>query len=419
MIITNSTEKLTYKIYESYIDKKRRGKTPNHYIPTPYFAAVVDTMAGYMFQNVKYEPKTETDQGFAESLNDILADNNADIKDMQTGTYALTYNSGVELVYTDEASNIKFATFDSVDWIIVYTDDIEPSVFCGIWMQKSLDPDYTHYLDVFYADEWQKLKYNSSGAVIVEREPSTALIFDECPVVEYKANIVSNQSPFHCVLHYVSALDAVISGNSNEIDRLTDALLIMSQKFTDEELDHMEEIRAIMGLEKEDRAEYIQKDTSPEFRRYVTEFLVNEIHKHSHVIDWYAPDSGLSGQVSAKALRTRLFDMDMYSQQIEKQYREGAEKRVRLISQLMSPQRLPDGEVNIIYNRTMPSELLDIVQALSNVDFISKQTKYEILGIDAEEEAARLDEEREKTMSMFALPGPESEDEEDEQEETN
>ena len=71
-------------------------------------------------------------------------------------------------------------------------------------------------------------------------------------------------------------------------------------------------------------------------REYVSELLVREIHKHSHVIDWYSDD--ILGEASAKALRTRLFDMDMYSKRLEMVFREGAYKRISLIGEMLSIQ---------------------------------------------------------------------------------
>ena len=43
-------------------DRNMRRKTPNNFVPTPYYATLVDTLSGYMFQNVQYEPKTEDDK---------------------------------------------------------------------------------------------------------------------------------------------------------------------------------------------------------------------------------------------------------------------------------------------------------------------------------------------------------------------
>lgn len=400
--------------------KKERKKTPANYVPTPYYATVVDTMAGYMFQNVQYESANEA---AALALWDIMAANGQPIKDMQTGTYSLAYNRGVELVYSEgDNADIKFTSFDPAEWIIIYNDLIEPVVWCGIQVQKSLNPDYDYTLSVWYKNLYErydfKLGQDKQGADITLLS-SRALYFDECPVISYDAEIIGEQSPFHCVITYIKALDALITGNSDEIERLTDALLILTQTLEQKDLDQITELKAIMNVKAEDRAEYIQKDTTPAFREYVSKFLVQEIHKHSHVIDWYSPDSGLSGQVSAKALKTRLFDMDMYSKRIELIYLKGAQKRIRLLQKLMAAKSLPVADIDIIYNRTIPSDFEDKLQAFVNVDYISRRTKWEKLGLDADQEEERLAEEKRNAIDMFQLSmTPGGQDEENNQDNT-
>ncbi len=374
-------------------DREIRGKTPNNFVPTPYYATLVDTLAGYMFQNVQYEPKTESDKTYAEKLNEILNNNNYDVKEMQTGIRALTYNQGVEMVYTQgDDKEIKYSTFDPRQFIFIFDNKIEPEIFCAIRVFHSSVKDYDYYIDVIYNDEWQYYKMKAND--IKERKEPTELLFKENPVILYNSQIVGNNAPFHTIISYIDALDYLMSGNSNELQKLFDAVLVLGKKIKDEDKDSMDEWKFIDGMKKEDRAEFLEKTNDPAFRQYISGLLINEIHKHGHVIDWYAPDTGLTGEVSAKAMRTRLFDMDMNSQKVEKIYKEGAEKRIRLINQILElKSNVKTGEVNIIYNRTVPSEIEDKLTALNGITFISDRTKLELSGIDYEQEKKRIDEE--------------------------
>ena len=111
--------------------------------------------------------------------------------------------------------------------------------------------------------------------------------------------------------------------------------------------------------------------------------------------------------------------MDIFSKRIEKIYQEGAQKRVRLIKSLMYAKQevYADGEVNIIFNRTLPSDILDMVEAFKGVDFVSKKTIWEFMGIDAAEEEARLAEERDAAMEFMEFSfGSEGNSEDDEDE---
>lgn len=395
-------ESLNPEMLKRYTDKLQRNKTPNHFVPTGYYGTIVETMAGYLYQNVQY---VSDDKQFSESLKEILDYNEIDVIDMETGIRALTYNKAAEIVYTvgdENNTQIEVVGIDPRQMIFVYNSDIKPQMICGIYIIKSPSPDFDYYVDVIYSDEWQY--YTIKDNVIAEREPSRPLYFSQCPVIEYRTESLNNNSSFNKVIPYIDALDFIMSGNSNEVSRLVDALLVIGKIIKDEDLEHMEEWKVLQGMKTEDRAEYLTKDMSPQFREYVSKLLIQEIHKHSHVIDWYSPDSGMSGDVSGKALITRLFDMDMFSKRIEKVYKRGAYKRIDLISELMSKKSMPVSEdYKIVFNRTLPNMTVDTAVAIKDVAFLSNKTKMELSGIDYETEKERLEDEKEETIEISQL----------------
>ena len=386
-------ESMNSAMLARYQDKKRRNKTPNNFVPTGYYSTIIDSMAGYMFNNVQYNSDTDNIGDF---LN-ILKTNDIEVKDMETGIRALAYNKAAEIVYTvGDSTNvkIKFTSIDPRQMIFVYDDAIEPVMICGIYIRKSSSKNYDYLIDVIYADSWEY--YTMKDYKILSKDIPRQLFFSECPVVEYRTELLNDNSSFHKILPYIDALDIIMSGNSNEIDRLVDALLVLGRIVQDDDLKNMEEWKVLEGMKTEDRAEYITKDMSPQFREYVSKLLIQEIHKHSHVIDWYSPDSGLTGDVSAKALVTRLFDMEMYSQRLEKIYRRGSQKRIRLISELMGIMSLNVDDIAIKYNRTLPNMMIDTAQALKDVPFIDDETKRELCGLDNDMIKKRIENQAEE-----------------------
>jgi SPP1 family phage portal protein len=382
------------ELVKRWADRKYRGKTPNNFVPTAYYCTIVDSMAGYMFQNVQYSGE---DEGFIELLNEILEQNDISIVDMITGVRALAFNKACELIYTtgdENAVEIKFVDLDPRQVILIYNTEIKPVLTCGIIINQSYKKEFDYNIDVIYKDEWQY--YTMKDEILKEREIPRALIFSECPIIEYKTEVLNDNSSFHSVIPYIDALDYIVTGNSNEIEKLVDAILVLGKRVKDEELQHMDEWKVLQDMKTEDRAEYITKDMSPAFREYVSKLLIQEIHKHSHVIDWYSPDTGLTGAVSAKALQTRLFDMNMYSQRIEKIFRRGAEKRIRLITELMNIKSMGEGKCEIIYNRTLPNDTEDKVVAWNNITFVDTQTKVEQCGLDWDVIKERLAEEQQE-----------------------
>lgn len=392
----NDPEKQQISMYSQYYqaenpplvkkikDRYYRGKSPNNFVPTAYYTTVVDSMAGYLFSDVEYK----TSEGYQEVIKKILDDNKQAIKDMKLGVQGMAYNRAVELVYADESAEPMFSVLNPESVIPIYTEDIEPILYAVIWVRGR---DKDKIVDVIYADEWQY--YRIEKGSISEREDPRQLFFSECPVVIYETQIIGCKPPFHQIIPYIDALDWLISGNSNEIERLVDALLVLGNKVSKEDLDHMDEWKALQNVKSDMRAEYLTKDMSPQFREYVSKLLIQEIHKHAHVVDWYNPDSGLSGATSGKALLTRMFDMDMYSNRIEKVFREGTEKRLKLIGEIQSKKGVKVEPVTVNFKRNRMTDVEEKIVALSQAVFLSAQTKIEEAGFDYEVEKERLEAE--------------------------
>jgi SPP1 family phage portal protein len=394
-----SGEVAAIKYYESYYDvhnaplkdrikdRERRNKKPNNFVPTAYYKTVVDSMAGYLFSEIVYK----SEDGFQEKLREYLSSQDVEVKDMANGIESLALNKAIEYVYTvgDKNVDVKFSRLNPKSVALIYTAEIEPTLFCGIWCHDYKDNDYT--LDVIYSDSVVTYKVHDDIITLGEYKQ---LPFDEVPICLYETQVIGDMPPFHQILAYIDALDGLISGNSNEIDRIVDAILVLGKALPQEAIDHMDEWKVLQGMRAEDRAEYLTKDMSPAFREYVSKLLIQEIHKHSHVVDWYNPDTGISGATSGKALKTRLFDMDVYSKRIEKIYRRGIKKRIRLISSAWANMygEKPE-EVEVVFKRTMINDFEDKVQALTNATFLSSQTKVEEAGLNWETEKERLSEE--------------------------
>jgi len=378
-------------------DKAARNKTPNNWIPTAYYSTIVDTLSGYMFADVQYMTDSQ-------DFKEVLKNNNVMIKDMNAGIRSLAYNKATEIVYTTgdgiNGFEIKFSQIDPRQVILVFNKDIEPKLFCAIRVMLT-DKDYDYKIDVIYNDLWSSHYIKGETISLIESKP---LYFKECPVVFYFADDMAILSVFNKIIPYINALDFLITGNANDIEKLSDAILILTKILKDSDLKNLEELKAIMDVAPEERAEYLTKNTDPSFREYASKLIIQEIHKHSHVVDWYSPDSGLSGEISAKAMKTRLFDMDMFSKKVEMVYRIGAEKRIRLINDcLFKKGKQTADDVEIIFNRTLPDDFLDTMTALNPITYISDKTKLELSNIDVEEEIKRIDEQKTANMERFNI----------------
>lgn len=382
-------------------DRKYRGKSPNNEIPTAYYSSVVDSMAGYLFSSVKYQGREEQDAAYVEALQSVLDANGIEIKDMATGVRALAYNKAYELIYTvgdGTTTQIKIASLDPESVFCIYNNDIEPKMICGVRFLKGESKEEKYKLDVIYADEWQRYSITTakSGEQIVAID-SKPLFFPACPVIEYNTEVITDNAPFAVIIPYIDSLDVLLSGNMNDSERLADAYLVLGKLLKDEDRKHLDQIAAFEGFKQEDRAEFISKNNDPAFREYLTKLFTTEIYRHAHVVDWYGVDA-TQGNVSAKALKTRLFDMDMYSKRIEKVYRLGMKKRMELINFLMILLGYPVGVADVVFERTMPNDQDERILAVNPATFISDTTKQEYCGFDPEIEKERMEEQKAEAM---------------------
>jgi len=65
---------------------------------------------------------------------------------------------------------------------------------------------------------------------------------------------------------------------------------------------------------------------------------------------------------------------------------------------------MPTGDINIIFKRTEPNMVLDTLQALKDIPFISDETKREIAGIDEKKEKDRLESAAEEIDITTLIP---------------
>jgi SPP1 family phage portal protein len=370
-------------------DMKKR--TPNWCVPTAYFSTVIDTHAGYLFSNVQYDSKNDE---YEAHIQEILDANNVSVKDMKAGLNALTFNRAYELVYTVgdgenlKGTQIKFAPLDPLSVVPIYSDTIEPELVAIVWFRESSGAKLADYIT---ATEWTQFRAEKDKDNYTQID-TRDLPFSMCPVVEYRSEMIGDTSPFDSVVSYIEALDWAITGNSNEIDRIVDAILLLGKKLSPDDRDHLNEIKTLEDISKDEiTPQFLEKNLSPEFRKYVTDLLIQEIYRHSHTVDWHTQ---MEGEASAKALKIKLFDMDMYSKRIEKVFIEGTKKRLDLIMELV---RLRDNlqpeQFTISFERTLPTDNETLIQVLTGVDWISNQTKQEWVGLNSDIEQERLNGE--------------------------
>jgi SPP1 family phage portal protein len=403
-------------LFRQWQAKKDKHKMPNWCIPTAYYSTLVDSMSGYMFSNVVYSDDTEIEESedgeeqedseFSVILNDTFKKLNIDTVDIKTGIRALAFNKGCEIVYTTgdkiNKPEIHVVSVDPRQMMFIYNNDIEPKVLYGVRI-VAIDEEiggrkFKYVVDFISKDTWISYKISDTDEIIVnpDFEPRT-LYWSECPCIEYNTETLNDNTAFHQVIPLIDGLDAVITGNANELDKLAEAILIISSQLTDEQKKTLNDMKLIEGATKDDVNQFLQRQIDPEFRRYLSDLLIREIHKHSHVIDFYSPDNGAQGDASGKALKVRMVDMNMFCDRVEKSVKLGWQKRIALFKEFFNKAMSMSNDeqyVDIVFNRTRIVGVEDIAPLLSTVTFMSETSKQKYSGLDPKEEKKNFEKEK-------------------------
>lgn len=401
------------ELQAQYDRKRHANKTPNWLVPTAYFPTLVDSLSGYMYNDVKYVPDEDA-KDISEPILDSFKKINRDILDMETGAHLLAFGKAYEIVYTigngTETPDIDCISVDPRQMFIIYDNAVRPNAIMGIRILVDPDDEEGKYLvDSITATRWDSYKINKEDEITINNNgKNEQLYWTECPCIEFNPEVINGNSAFHSIIPTIAAMDALVTGNQNEVDKLADAILTLSKKLDEKELENMQWLKVIDGMDKGDIVAYVQRQIDPTFREYLTRFLDNQIHKHSHVVDMYNPETGINGVASGKALKMRLLDMEMNAMRIEKNSKTGWAKMLRLFRSFFSvTMRIENkGDIDIVMNRVEIPDLETIAQMLEPVTFISKKTKQEYAGLDPVEEEKRLEEEKEKGTDITDMLNP-------------
>lgn len=397
----------------AYAKNAAKGVKPNHVLPSAYASTLTDTAAGFSFSDVIY--KGQDDDEYVRSFNEFMYANDGNIKNYRLGQQQLGYGLSYAIHYVDKTpngNNYRFEVINDPRTIIaVFGTRLNSILQCFLHI-TALKKGY--YVEVYYNDiieEWQIENVN--------RIKDFKLISDTrvndygMPPLEYYYNnfdpMVIN-SVFQKVKPYIAAVDAILTGTWNEIEKHAKAILVAMRKFKQGDMNNMKNKRvlSVSSKEESDATKFLTKEVQFEYIEWYYKALVQEIHKHTHILDYQNPEANLLGGESGKALKYRHIDMMNLANRIEMYNRKGQYQRIKLFNAITKKSK-DYKNIDIVYKRTLPDDLEERVEAVNKAVFLSNYTKAEQAGFDPEEEAKRLNQERSVMADSIQNLGGENE----------
>lgn len=383
------------------VDEKSR---PNNKLVNNHAKYITDVANGYFLgMPVTYNSK---DTNYNKSLQDIFEKNNESDENSEMGKQCGIKGICYELLYLNEAGEIKFKYVKAEEGFLVYDDTIEENVMFGVryYLTKNiLTNEEITKIEVYTA---------STGMYYEKRDSVTALIsetphyFQEVPLIEY-INNEEQQGDFEQVITLINAYNDSQSNTANDFEYFSDAYLVLSGMSGTESTDIAEmKKQRVLLVDENGQAAWLTKEINDQATENYKNRLQKDIHLLSNVPK--LTDEDFAGNLSGVALRFKLWGLEQLAVNKERKFKSSLQQRLKIITNILNIKGnvFDYSTVDISFYRNIPQNILEIVQMVTSIgDTVSEQTKLEQLPFvdDVQEEIKRKEEEYQKKLDEYQM----------------
>ena len=368
---------------------------PNTKIAIPYASYIADNFTSYFVG--KAITINSPNEDLLSIMVDMLKKNEFDSQNISIARDMAIYGLGAELLYIDEAKQIRFARLEPTSIIPIYTTDIEEELLYCIRFydeQDILSNEVTTYIEVYSAEAVTTYKKNMSGTTLIG---TIEHHFGKVPINIYKNNDTAT-GDFEKVIPLIDALDLAMADTSNGIQFFNDCYMLFKgvDNLEPEEIQAMKENRviAVSGIDGQQvDVSFLTKTSNDLEMENFKNRLVQEIHKQSKMPN--IEEVANKSHVSASAVRMSLLSTEQVVAIKEKEFAKSLTRKFSLIINILNMLggNYSVEELTITFNRNVPQAIETMADAISKlVGIVSKETILEQLPIvsDVQLELERL-----------------------------
>ena len=358
---------------------------PNNRLVHAFPRYITNTATGYMFGNpIQYQPKTEGVD--INGLTDTLDAMGVTSHDAELGKDLSIFGTAYELLYIPDyegAAAVRVALLDPKQAFIVYDDDIAQRPMFGVYYlekRRETGDVFGHEINVFLPDVMRKYH---AGEITDEPQLMSEETnpFGVLPMVQYTNN-EDSRGDFEDVLTLIDAYDVLGSDRVNDKERFVNALLVIKNATLGEDAGEADAMLKAGILElpgdgtQAADASYLTKTLNETETEVLKKAIAMDIHKFSHTPDF--TDEQFSGNVSGVAMRFKVLSLEYLAKVKERFFTAGLRSRLRILAAVAGLKQqiaiAPD-EVNIIFNRTLPNNELEMAQTVATLSgIVSNET---------------------------------------------
>lgn len=409
------------KKYKNYYDGKQAilnksyndESKPCSRVVTNYCQDIADAYCGYLASPSYISYKSEND---ITAIMDVLRYNDYQTEDSEFLLDALKYGIAYELMYIDEAAQVRFRLINPTSAFAIFDDSLTGDLLYFVRMYKANDWDES---DLYKVDVYSDISikhYTMAGANgslnFVDEVPH---YFSQCP-----ANVLAlpDEKPvFECILSLQDAANEILSDEIDDYSAFCDAYLsLIGADIDAEDIASMKENRVLV-LPEGAAANWLTKNSSDAQVENILKRIHDNIYRIAKCPD-FSSETFVGGVSSGIAIRYRLTGMETRAAAICAKMKKALQRRIEIITGIAS---LKLGEevfrdIEINFKRNIPEDntsIVNLVNALKGT--VSDATLLSQIPFvaDVQKELDAIKKQKQENISLYSF-GNDEEDETDE-----
>lgn len=409
------------KKYKNYYDGKQAilnksyndESKPCSRVVTNYCQDIADAYCGYLASPSYISYKSEND---ITAIMDVLRYNDYQTEDSEFLLDALKYGIAYELMYIDEAAQVRFRLINPTSAFAIFDDSLTGDLLYFVRMYKANDWDES---DLYKVDVYSDISikhYTMAGANgslnFVDEVPH---YFSQCP-----ANVLAlpDEKPvFECILSLQDAANEILSDEIDDYSAFCDAYLsLIGADIDAEDVASMKENRVLV-LPEGAAANWLTKNSSDAQVENILKRIHDNIYRIAKCPD-FSSETFVGGVSSGIAIRYRLTGMETRAAAICAKMKKALQRRIEIITGIAS---LKLGEevfrdIEINFKRNIPEDntsIVNLVNALKGT--VSDATLLSQIPFvaDVQKELDAIKKQKQENISLYSF-GNNEEDETDE-----
>lgn len=409
------------KKYKNYYDGKQAilnksyndESKPCSKVVTNYCQDIADAYCGYLASPSYISYKSEND---ITAIMDVLRYNDYQTEDSEFLLDALKYGIAYELMYIDEAAQVRFRLINPTSAFAIFDDSLTGDLLYFVRMYKANDWDES---DLYKVDVYSDISikhYTMAGAngslSFVDEVPH---YFSQCP-----ANVLAlpDEKPvFECILSLQDAANEILSDEIDDYSAFCDAYLsLIGADIDAEDVASMKENRVLV-LPEGAAANWLTKNSSDAQVENILKRIHDNIYRIAKCPD-FSSETFVGGVSSGIAIRYRLTGMETRAAAICAKMKKALQRRIEIITGIAS---LKLGEevfrdIEINFKRNIPEDntsIVNLVNALKGT--VSDATLLSQIPFvaDVQKELDAIKKQKQENISLYSF-GNDEEDETDE-----